>query len=98
MSRRCLRPNDLLRARTSPLAASTAHDSPPETRAASAAQDPMVAVEALLLIEAHRAQSGANGSASRSEDRARDEHSNLSPDAFGEQWREGEQNSYHLFG
>jgi hypothetical protein len=44
----------------------------------------MVALEALLLIQAHRAQSAAKGCASRSEDHACHEHLNMSPDALFE--------------
>src|SRR5215213_2712941 len=52
------------------------------TRPASAVENPVVAVESLLLIQAHRAQGGANSSASRSEDRACHEHLNMAPDAL----------------
>ncbi len=44
------------------------------TRPSGAAQDPMVAMELFLLIHAHCAQGGADGSASRSEDGACYEH------------------------
>jgi hypothetical protein len=44
----------------------------------------MVALEALLLIQAHRAQSAAKGCASRSEDSACHEHLNMSPEALFE--------------
>jgi hypothetical protein len=41
----------------------------------------MVAMEALLLVQAHRAQGGAYGPLSRSEDRTRHENFNVLEDA-----------------
>ena len=49
----------------------------------------MVTVETLLLVQADRAQCGADGSLSRSEDGACHEYLNVLPDAAREQWREG---------
>src|SRR5215212_4641847 len=51
------------------------------TRPASAAQDPMVAMEALVLIQTHRPQGRAHRSPTRSEDRTHQEHLGILPDA-----------------
>ena len=56
------------------------------------------AVEALLLVQSHRAQGGTYGPCPRSEDRASQEHLSVPKDALGEQWHEREQNPYHLGG
>jgi hypothetical protein len=42
----------------------------------------MVAVEALMLVQSHRAQGGANGPASGSKDGARHEYLDVSEDAY----------------
>src|SRR5215208_2640882 len=51
------------------------------TRPASAAQDPMVAMEALLLVQTHRPQGRAHRSPTRGEDRTHQEHLGIFPDA-----------------
>jgi hypothetical protein len=60
------------------------------------AQDPMVTMESLVLVQTHRTQGGAHGTPARGEDRARQQYLDVSKDAFGEQWREGGQNPYHF--
>src|SRR5215212_8291088 len=56
----------------------------------------MVALEPFLLVQAHRAQGRADGSAPRSEDGACHEHLNVLEDTLGEEWREEGQHLYHL--
>jgi hypothetical protein len=58
----------------------------------------MVAMEAALLVQAHRTQGGTNGACAGSENRARQKDLGVLPDSFGEQWREGDQDLYDLFG
>lgn len=64
-------------------------------RPVGAAQDPMVAMEAPLLVQAHRAQGRTDGPSSGSEDRPRHQHHGVLEDALGKQWRERSQNLYH---
>jgi hypothetical protein len=52
-------------------------------------------MELLAMIQTHRSQCGADGPLSRSEDRASEQHLNMSPNALGEKWREWGQNLYH---
>jgi hypothetical protein len=58
----------------------------------------MVAMEASLLVQAHRTQGRTDSTFAGSEDRARQEDLGVPPDSFGEKWREGEQNLYDLCG
>src|SRR5215211_1799244 len=56
----------------------------------------MVAAEAPLFLQTHRFECGSYGSLSRSQDRTCQKQPDMRPDAFGEKWREGGQNPYHL--
>jgi hypothetical protein len=58
----------------------------------------MVAMETSLLVQAHRTQGGTDGACAGSENGARQEDLGVLPDSFGEEWREGEQDLYDLFG
>jgi len=55
----------------------------------------MVAMEPLVLVQAHRAQGGADSPASRSEYGTCREHLSVPKDTLGEKWREGFQKPYH---
>src|SRR5918993_2758285 len=59
-----------------------------QTRPASTAKHSVVTMESLVLVQAHRAQGRADGSASRSEDGACHEYLNVFEDTLGEKWRE----------
>jgi hypothetical protein len=61
------------------------------------AQDPMVAAESPFIVQTYCSQGGGYGPFSRSQDRSDDQHLDVLPDAFGKQWREGEQDPYHPF-
>src|SRR5215204_3489819 len=56
------------------------------TRPVGAAQYPMVAAEAPFVLQTHRSQGAGHGSFPRSEDRAGDQHLDMSPNTFGEKW------------
>jgi len=56
----------------------------------------MVTMEALVLVQTHRMQGGAHGPPAWGEDRARKKYQDVLEDAFGEKWRKGGQNPYHL--
>jgi hypothetical protein len=58
----------------------------------------MVAMEALLLVQAHCTQGRTDGAFAGSEDRACQEELGVLPDSFGEKWRKGEQDLYDFFG
>jgi hypothetical protein len=55
----------------------------------------MVAMELLVLAQAHGTQGGTHRSFARSEDRACQKHLDMLEDTLGEKWREGVQNPYH---
>jgi hypothetical protein len=46
-------------------------------------------MESLLLVQAHRAQSGAHGPPAWGEDRTRKQYQGVLEDALGEKWRKG---------
>ena len=54
-----------------------------------------LAMEAFVLVQAHRAQSGSDGPSARGEDRADQKQLGVLPDSLGEEWREGGQHLYH---
>ncbi len=55
----------------------------------------MVAMELLVLVQAHRFQGRTHRPFARSEDRTRHKQLDMLEDAFGEKWRERGQNPYH---
>jgi hypothetical protein len=61
----------------------------------SMAQHSVVAMEGLLLVQAHRSQGRTHRPIARSEDRTREQHLDMLEDALGEKWRERGQNPYH---
>src|SRR5215213_7647724 len=65
------------------------------TRPGGTAQNPMVAAEPFLFVQAHRSESGGYGSLAWGEDQTSEQQLNMLPDAIGEQWREGGQEPYH---
>jgi hypothetical protein len=65
-------------------------------RPGRATEHPMVAAEAPFFLQAHRSQGRSYGPLARREDSARQEHLDVLEDAFREQWREQDQNPYHL--
>src|SRR5215211_1561972 len=46
-------------------------------------------MEALLLVQSHRAQGGTDGPSTRSEDRSCEQQLGILPNALREQWRKG---------
>src|SRR5215216_2136010 len=87
-SRRCPRPEVDAHDQRISFGHERLHQQPQEhathlpTRPAGTAEDPMVAMESLVLVQAHRAQGRADGSASRSEDGACYEHLNVLEDTL----------------
>src|SRR5215208_4802757 len=65
------------------------------TRPDGTAQNPMVAAEPFLFVQAHRSESGGYSSLAWGEDKTCEQQLNMLPDAIGEQWREGGQDPYH---
>ena len=59
------------------------------------AEHPVVAMELLLLVQAHRFQGRTHRPFARSEDRTREQHLHMLEDSLGEKWREWGQNPYH---
>jgi hypothetical protein len=53
-------------------------------------------MEVLLLVQTHSFQSRTHRPFSWGEDRAHQEHLGMPEDSFGEQWRKGGENTYHL--
>src|SRR5215212_4782723 len=70
------------------------HSADLKTRPASTAEDSVVTVEALVLVQAHRPQRRADRSPTRSEDRADQKQLGVLEDSLREQWREGGQRLY----
>ena len=66
------------------------------TRPDGTAQNPMVAPEAFLFVQAYRSEGGGYGSFAWGEDQTYEQQLNMLEGALGEQWREGSQDPYHL--
>ena len=59
------------------------------TRPGGTAQNPMVAAELFLFVQAQGSEGGSYGSLAWSEDQSCEQQLNMLEDAIGEQWREG---------
>ncbi len=55
----------------------------------------MVALEMRCLPQADDAQGGGDGAVGGREDRSGEQHLDMRPDPFGEEWCEGAEQEYH---
>jgi hypothetical protein len=60
-------------------------------------ENPVLTVEALVLVQARRTQGRAERPGARGEDRSYQQQLGMLPNALGEEWRKGGPYLYHLW-